>query len=132
MFRNVKLFCLALGFKKTKGYRSIFLNAAEEAGMDPIFSLYLNEGGKGEITFGGLNKDKYNGKTKVTTKIVNSRKYQIQMDEAKFGDTELCKKGGKVNCLAVVDSGFSLIIGPAAVIDPFSKNVLSKFQFHFG
>ena len=99
--------------------------------MDPIFSLYLKGGGKGEIMFGGLNKDKYNGKTKVTTKVVSDKKYNIQMDEAKLGETELCKKGGKVNCIATVDSGCSLILAPAAVIDPFIKDVLSKFQFHF-
>ena len=55
----------------------------------------------------------------------------ILMDEAKFGNTELCKKGGKVNCKASVDSGASRIIGPAAVIDPYNKNVLSKLEFHF-
>ena len=79
--------------------------------------------------FGGLNKAKYDGKTKAVTKIVSQRKYIIMMDEAKFGETELCKKDGKVSCKALVDSGCSSIIGPAAVISPFIKEVLSKFHF---
>ena len=126
---NVKWTCLALGFTATKGRPPVFSNAAQDAQMDPIFSLYLKGGGKGEIMFGGLNKAKYDGKTKAVTKIVSQRKYIIMMDEAKFGETELCKKDGKVSCKALVDSGCSSIIGPAAVISPFIKEVLSKFHF---
>ena len=124
---------LALGVKPTARYPPVFIKAATDAQMDPIFSLDLKGGGSsangGEIMFGGLNDKLINAKSKLTVKIVSDTKYLIQMDEAKFGDLEICKKGGKVNCKAFIDSGASRIFGPKSVIDPFNKDVLSQFQF---
>ena len=81
--------------KKTNGHVGSFVNAAKEAGMDPIFSVFIKGGGSsadgGEITFGGINKAHLKEDTKVTVKVEAGNKYMVQMDEVKFGDIILYK-----------------------------------------
>ena len=114
---------------KTIGVECAVLNALETAGMEPIVSLFLKGGGNaedgGEITFGGNNAARFKSDTAIKATVPAGGKFVVQMDEVKFGDTEICKKDGDTYCKAFIDSGCSLLVGPKEKIDAFNKETLS-------
>ena len=118
---------------KTFGVVGPVLKAMETAKMDPIFSLYLKGGGSsengGEITFGGNNEARIKKDSAVKAAILAGGKFLIQMDEVKFGDSQICTKAGEAYCKALMDSGASLITGPQKEIAAFNNDILSEFSF---
>ena len=104
--------------KKTKGELSPFFHAVKDEIIEPMYGIFIGgKGNKGEITFGGVNPNHITANTQVTTKLVGDGDIMIEMDNLLLGGVDLCKKGAK--CSAVIDTGCSNIMGPAATIGKY-------------
>ncbi|KAI3765237.1 hypothetical protein L2E82_15267 [Cichorium intybus] len=84
---------------------------------DRVFSFWLNQqstdGEGGEIIFGGVDPKHYKG-THTYVPVKQTGYWQFDMGEVLIGGkrTDFCNNG----CSAIVDSGSSLIAGPASAI----------------
>eukprot|EP01135_Chromosphaera_perkinsii_P000515 Nk52_evm9s106 gene=Nk52_evmTU9s106 len=95
-----------------------------------IFSFWANhkgmEGPGGELVFGGLDKRHYTGGFR-TVNITKPGYWQLKMDKVQIGDADtdkltanLCNKG----CVAVSDTGTSIITGPKVDVDIINNEIL--------
>ncbi|XP_069575300.1 nothepsin [Brachyistius frenatus] len=84
---------------------------------EPVFSFYLSRktsrfSPEGELLFGGQDEELYTGPV-VWHPLTAKGYWQIKMDRVEVqGATSLCPHG----CQAIIDTGTSLIAGPAADI----------------
>ncbi|XP_053112359.1 cathepsin E-like [Hemicordylus capensis] len=82
---------------------------------EPVFSFYLNRGDNtengGELILGGIDHSLYHGSIHWVPVTVR-RYWQIHIDNVRSQEQSICDSG----CEAIVDSGTSLILGPAKKI----------------
>jgi saccharopepsin len=96
---------------------------------EPVFAFYLGDTNNGdaesEATFGGINKDHYEGKL---TKLPLRRKayWEVDLDAITFGDNtaELENTG------AILDTGTSLIALPSTLAELLNKEIGAKKSFN--
>uniref|UniRef100_UPI00398F0AE4 cathepsin D-like n=1 Tax=Pristiophorus japonicus TaxID=55135 RepID=UPI00398F0AE4 len=88
-----------------------------------VFSFYLNRNPDtqpgGELLLGGTDPKYYTGEFYYLN-VTRQAYWQIQMDKISIGDTLTLCKGG---CSAIVDTGTSLITGPAIEIEALQKYI---------
>ncbi|XP_023670279.2 cathepsin D-like [Paramormyrops kingsleyae] len=88
-----------------------------------IFSFYINRNPKapvgGELMFGGTDEKYYDGEL-FYVNVTRKAYWQIKMDGVAVGNQLMLCKGG---CQAIVDTGTSLITGPAEEIRALQKAV---------
>lgn len=78
--------------------------------------MHLEDGG--EITFGGDNKERYEGDFKYVP-LLNKTYWEIRADKMSIGnDNIFCK-----SCRAIVDSGSSLFVGPIKQVKELNKKL---------
>uniref|UniRef100_A0A224XSE1 Putative aspartyl protease n=1 Tax=Panstrongylus lignarius TaxID=156445 RepID=A0A224XSE1_9HEMI len=82
-----------------------------------IFSVYLNreenDSFGGEILFGGTDETKYNKSTLRYVDLTEKTYWQFQLDGLKVGDEQIDLD----NTQAIADTGASLIIGEAEIVN---------------
>jgi saccharopepsin len=109
---------LGLGYDRiaVNGMPPPFYNMVEQGLLDePVFAFYLSDtanGDESEVTFGGVNKDRYTGKI---TNIPLRRKayWEVDLDAITFGKqtAELDNTG------VILDTGTSLIALPSTLAE---------------
>lgn len=72
----------------------------------------------GEITFGGVNEDRYTGEFTYLP-LTELHQWRFKMDGVKLGHHKVCISG----CQAIADSGSSDIIGPKHEIEQFYEQI---------
>ncbi|CAL9754575.1 unnamed protein product [Musa acuminata subsp. burmannicoides] len=91
---------------------------------EPVFSFWFNrnaeEGEGGEIVFGGVDPNHYEG-DHVYVPVTQKGYWQFNMGDVLIGDesTGFCAGG----CAAIADSGTSLIAGPTTVITEINQKI---------
>ncbi|WOK97886.1 aspartic proteinase oryzasin-1-like [Canna indica] len=118
---------LGLGFKEISVGDAVpvwYNMVAQGLIKDPIFSFWFNrnaeEGDGGEIVFGGVDPNHYNGEH-VYVPITRKGYWQFNMGDVFVGgeSTGFCTGG----CAAMADSGTSLIAGPTTVITEINQRI---------
>ena len=99
-----------------------WFNQAVDQGAVPAaqFAFYLsrNVGESGELTLGGVNKERFTGD--IDWHPVTRKAYwQIEMGAVSTEGASVCGDG----CQAIVDSGTSLIAGPVEDIKAINKAI---------
>merc|ERR1712232_700544 len=122
---------LGLGFKtiSVDGIPTPFEQMVASKMLDePVFAFALpsDASSKGELSFGGVDKDKYSGDFTYVP-LTNETYWQISMESMKFGDGAVISSPIK----AIVDSGTSLLAGPKDIVSELAskagaKSVLGK------
>jgi len=106
-----------------------FYNMLDQKLLDePVFAFYLsdtNEADDSEVTFGGVNKDHYEG---TMTKIPLRRKayWEVDLDAITFGDStaEIDNTG------VILDTGTSLIALPSTLAELLNKEIGAKKSYN--
>lgn len=84
-----------------------FHNLIEDGKLDePVFAFYLGNQKDGELTFGGVDKDHFQGELSYVD-VTSVTYWSIVLDAIESGDVKLTNVHK-----AIVDSGTSLIAGP--------------------
>lgn len=103
---------LGLGFPSISvdGKQTVFGNAILQGLVtQPIFSFYLGDSKKGELTFGGYDEDHFMGDLHWVP-LSSATYWQINPSKIAMGDYSMS------NSQAIVDSGTSLMVGPTAEV----------------
>jgi len=117
---------LGLGFKSISQYgiptpfeQMVSLNMLDE----PVFAFSLpsDSGATGELSFGGVDKDKYTGDFTYVP-LTAETYWQISMESLKYGDDTMVSSPVK----AIVDSGTSLLTGPKHVVAKMAQKAGAK------
>lgn len=116
---------LGLGFPGMAAYNinPVFDNIIKQKNLEKnIMSFYysFNEKHDGEVIFGDINKNKFQGEIEYYP-LVEMYYWTIRMDDVKLGNKSLglCKNG----CLAVVDTGTKLISAPTSDLKILLENI---------
>jgi saccharopepsin len=106
-----------------------FYSMIEQGLLDePVFAFYLgdtNDDAESEATFGGINKDHYEGK--ITELPLRRKAYwEVDLDAITFGDAtaELDNTG------VILDTGTSLIALPSTLAELLNKEIGAKKGFN--
>jgi len=85
---------------------------------EPVFAFALpqDNGGEGELSFGGIDKEKFTGDLTYVP-LTNESYWQISMESMKFGDDSVVSSPIR----AIVDSGTSLLAGPKDAVDQIAQ-----------
>ncbi|CAL9071632.1 unnamed protein product [Musa acuminata var. zebrina] len=118
---------LGLGFKEISvgDVTPVWYNLVKQGLIkEPVFSFWFNrnaeEGEGGEIVFGGVDPNHYEG-DHVYVPVTQKGYWQFNMGDVLIGDesTGFCAGG----CAAIADSGTSLIAGPTTVITEINQKI---------
>ena len=114
---------MGLGFQSiaVTGAPPVFYGMVGQGKIDePKFAFYLNRtaGGASELTFGGVNPDRYTGDF-TYVKLTNETYWEFAMDELSVSGTKYCDGG----CRAIADSGTSLLAGPKEIVAKINKEI---------
>ena len=97
---------------------------------DQVFSFWANHKGNpgpgGELLFGGVDKRHYTGPLH-TVHISKPGYWQLKMDKVEMGDSSTDKVTGhfcKSGCVAISDTGTSIITGPKTDVDIINNQIL--------
>ncbi|RCH86032.1 hypothetical protein CU098_008402 [Rhizopus stolonifer] len=97
----------------------------------PIVSFYLGkpqEGGKGEIIFGNVNKNHYEGNLRYIS-VTQKKYWQVDMTAVDVEGVDVMNK----SMPAIVDTGTTLIILPVAVSRAIHASISgSQYSFLYG
>jgi len=89
----------------------------------PIFGFYLGEEKTSELVFGGVDPDHYTGD--FTWVSLSSEQYWgVELEEVQIADRFFTSRFDA----AIVDSGTSLIVGPAPEVDFLAYQIGAVFQ----
>jgi len=89
---------------------------------DRIVGFFLDWDAPGSLTIGGIDKSKFTGPFHYTP-VTRVGYWEIQLDAIKVGNAVLNADGVTVSQRAVVDTGTSLILGPAAEVALIAKRL---------
>ncbi|CAL4962228.1 unnamed protein product [Urochloa decumbens] len=118
---------LGLGFKEISVGAAVpvWYNMVKQGLVDdPVFSFWFNrhagEGQGGEIVFGGIDPNHYNG-NHTYVPVTRKGYWQFDMGDVLIGgkSTGFCASG----CAAIADSGTSLLTGPTAIITQINEKI---------
>jgi hypothetical protein len=110
---------LGLGFDTISvgGVETVFHNAMDQGQVSsPMFAFYLGDNRDGELTFGGYDREKFEGELEWVP-LSETTYWKIDMDGVKMGGY----RSGSTN--AIVDSGTSLITGPSKDIKQIARTI---------
>lgn len=83
-----------------------------------MFAFYMNLDDGGEITFGGVNKDRYEGEF-MYAPLTNKTYWETRANHMSIGNNiTFCS-----NCRVIVDSGSSLFVGPSKAVKELNKKI---------
>mmetsp|Transcript_16423 Transcript_16423/g.22518 ORF Transcript_16423/g.22518 Transcript_16423/m.22518 type:complete len:421 (-) Transcript_16423:157-1419(-) len=88
----------------------------QEVLKEPLFSFYLGDNEEGELTFGGIDEEKFEGEIQYVDLLASSW-WEINVDGISAGDFSM----GATT--AIVDSGTSLLTGPKAEVTKLANEV---------
>ncbi|KAK3321579.1 vacuolar protease A precursor [Apodospora peruviana] len=100
-----------------------FYNMIDQKLIDePVFAFYLADtDGESEVTFGGVNKDRYEGK--ITTIPLRRKAYwEVDFDAIAYGDDEAELE----NTGVILDTGTSLIALPSQLAEMLNAQMGAK------
>ncbi|CAH8821307.1 unnamed protein product [Trichobilharzia szidati] len=105
------------------GVTPVFVNMIRQNLLDsPVFSFYLNRNASaslgGELMIGGIDKKYYTGEINYVD-LKEKSYWLFQMDKLILSDTAVCLDG----CLAIADTGTSMIAGPTEEITEINKKI---------
>jgi saccharopepsin len=92
----------------------------------PIFSFWLgrsSEGEGGELTFGDIDEDKYEGEIKYAP-VIRKGYWEVELNDFALGD----RKMGE-SARAAIDTGTSLIAVPSEISDAINEGIGAKRGF---
>jgi len=117
---------LGLGFKNISQYQipTPFEAMIDQKLIDePVFAFYLQQdaSGTGELVFGGVDKSHYTG-TLVDVPLTSETYWEVSLDAMSFGGSPVISSAQK----AIIDSGTSLLAGPAAQVATLAQKVGAK------
>ncbi|KAB0795215.1 hypothetical protein PPYR_12054 [Photinus pyralis] len=125
---------LGLGFQNiaAKGaVPPVYNMISQKLISQPVFSFYLNrnynDGSQGELVFGGSNPKHYKGSVNYVP-VYKEGHWRIKMDFLRLGSRPFCSSG----CEAIVDTGTSLIVGPAADVKDINAAIGAKLDSRSG
>lgn len=84
------------------------------------FYYSVNEDSQGEISFGVVNKDRYVGDLKYYP-VIEKYYWTIQLDDIRYAGKSLGLCDPKLKCKAILDSGTTLLTGPAKDLQKLLK-----------
>jgi hypothetical protein len=109
---------------------TFFDNAVKQNGIDSVFAFYLDStsgSNSSVLTFGGYDDSYFTGSiTYHSLYLDQGNYYTIQWDGVSVGSSSINPQCGALGCLAIVDSGTSLIVGPTTVV----SNILSQLNIN--
>ncbi|KAH8904552.1 eukaryotic aspartyl protease [Coniochaeta sp. PMI_546] len=118
---------LGLGFDRisVNGVVPPFYNMINQKLIDePVFAFYLsdtNDGDDSEAVFGGINKDRFEGK--ITTIPLRRKAYwEVDLDSVSYGDSTAELEGTGV----ILDTGTSLIALPSQLAEMINAEMGAK------
>lgn len=100
-----------------------FYNMVQQGLVDePLFSFWLNRDPTktpgGEVIFGGVNPARFTGH-RTWAPVTRHGYWQFQMDGGSIGDSKFCDGG----CVAIADTGTSLLAGPTKDINAINAKI---------
>jgi saccharopepsin len=101
-----------------------FYQMVEQELLDePVFAFYLGdaEADDSEVTFGGVNKDHYEGKM-YELPLKRKAYWEVDLDAISFGDATAEMDGTGV----ILDTGTSLIVLPSTIAELLNKEMGAK------
>merc|ERR1719313_1656717 len=112
---------LGLGFKSISQYNipTPFETMIDQKLIsEPVFAFYLPDdaSAQGELVFGGIDQSHFTGDL-VDVPLTSESYWEVSMDSMKFGSTSVVSSPTK----AIIDSGTSLLAGPAAQVAALAK-----------
>lgn len=104
-----------------------FYNMIKQNLIDqPLFSVWLgrsDEGEGGELTFGAIDHDKYEGELRYAP-VTRKGYWEVEMTDFALGDKKLGQKAR-----AAIDTGTSLLAVPTEVADAINESIGAKRGF---
>jgi len=117
---------LGMGFKQiaVEHVTPVFDNMVDQGVVDDaVFSFWLNRNPNaehgGELILGGSDPNYYTGEMTYTA-VTREGYWQIEMDGMNSESNSIGCDGG---CVAIVDTGSSLLVGPKAETDAINKMI---------
>jgi hypothetical protein len=112
---------LGLGFDSISvgGKETVFHNAIDQGVVkEGKFAFYLGDNADGELSWGGYDKDKFEGDELHWVKLSHATYWQIDIDSISLSSSYT---SGPTN--AIVDSGTSLLTGPTSAVSLIAESI---------
>lgn len=103
---------------------TVFENAILQGLIDqPIFAFYLGDYGPGELTLGGYDPSKFEGELNFVD-LYRATYWEITLDRVSIGNTNFSTPNQDGSpTTAIIDTGESMITGPAKDIEQIAASV---------